>query len=220
MSLKSKPRILVADDNEDNRALLTMMLERVGFTVREADNGETAIEAFNSRHPHLICMDMRMAVMDGYAATKAIRQLEGGKEVKVLAVTASVFEEQRDEILSAGCDDLICKPVRENEIFDAIGRLLGVQYEYADVEQPAVPDSGIELTQEMLSQLPPELLAELRRATLVLDRAVMAVLIERIEAHAPETAKGLQRLVDGFQFEQIRDLLRRMEKWSDGVMGK
>ena len=175
--------------------------------MREAVNGETAIEAFNSWHPHLICMDMRMPVMDGYTAAKAIRQLPGGGQVKIIAVTASVFEEQRDEILGAGCDEFVRKPVHESEIFEAIGRQLGVQYEYADVEQPAVPDSGIELTQEMLSQLPPEVLAELRQAALVLDRAAMAALVDRIKTHAPDTAKGLQRLVDDFQLERIRELL-------------
>jgi CheY-like chemotaxis protein len=200
-------RILVADDNADNRALLTMMLEKVGFTVREVVNGETAIEVFRAWRPHLICMDMRMPVMDGYTATKAIRKLAGGEQVKIIAVTASVFEEQRDKILGAGCDELVCKPVREGEIFDAIGRQLGIEYRYADTLQSYVPEVGPELTGEMLSELPPELIAELRHATLVLDRATMAVLVERIEAHAPDTAKGLQRLVDGFKLERIRELL-------------
>ncbi len=200
-------RILVADDNADNRALLTMMLEQVGFTVREAVNGETAIEVFRAWRPHLICMDMRMPVMDGYTATKAIRELPGGEQVKILAITASVFEEQRDKIIGAGCDELVCKPVRESEIFDAIGRQLGVAYRYADTVQPHVPEVGPELTEKMLSALPPELIAELGHAALVLDRKTMAGLIERIEAHAPDTAKGLQQLVDNFQLGRIRELL-------------
>ena len=204
-------RILVADDNDDNRALLSSMLEQVGFAVREVVDGATAIEAFNSWRPHLICMDMRMPVMDGYAATRAIRKLAEGEQVKILAVTASVFEEQRDEIMGAGCDELVCKPIQESEIFDAIGRHLGVEYQYADTLQPHVPEVGPELTGEKLSQLPSELIAELRHATLVLDKATMDVLIERIEAHAPDTAKGLQRLVNNFQFGRIRDLLGRME---------
>jgi CheY-like chemotaxis protein/anti-sigma regulatory factor (Ser/Thr protein kinase) len=203
-------RILVADDNADNRALLTMMLEKVGFIVREVVNGEAAIEAFNAWHPHLICMDMRMPVMDGYTATKAIRKLEGGDQVKIIAVTASVFEEQRDKILGAGCDELVCKPVREGEIFDAIGRQLGIEYRYPESLQPHIPEVGPELTGEMLSELPPDLLAELRQATLVLDRATMALLIKRIEAHAPDTAMGLQRLLDGLQLERIRELLGDM----------
>ena len=204
-------RILVADDNADNRALLAIMMKKVGFEVREVVNGETAVEEFDSWRPHLICMDMLMPVMDGYVATKTIRKLAGGEQVKIFAVTASVFDEQRDKILGAGCDELVCKPVRENKILDAIGRHLGVEYQYAETLQPHVPEVGPELTSEMLSELPPELIAQLHRATLVLDRAAMAVLIERIEAHAPDTAKGLQRLVDGFQFEQIRDLLGKME---------
>jgi len=199
-------RILVVDNNTDNRTLLTSMLERVGFKVREASDGEAAIEAFQAWRPHLICMDMRMPVMDGYTATKAIRELPRGGKVKILAVTASVFEEQRHKILGAGCDELVCKPVRETEIFDAIGQQLGVEYRYTDTVTPPATEAG-ELTGEMLSELPPELIAELRNATLVLDRAAMAVLIERIEAHAPDTAKGLQRLVDDFQFERIREML-------------
>jgi len=201
-------RILVADDNADNRALLTSMLERVGFTVREATNGEAAVEAFGAWRPHLICMDMRMPIMDGYAATEAIHALSGGDQVKIVAITASVLQEQRDKILGAGCDELVCKPIQEEEIFDAIGRQLGVEYEYADTELPTVPDATIELTKEMLAELPGELLDELRRAALVLDRAAMAVLIERVDARAPNTAKGLQRLMDSFQFRRIQDLLR------------
>ena len=203
-----KPRrILVADDNTDNRALLSAMLERVGFEVREVVDGETAIEAFNSWRPDLICMDMRMPVMDGYAATKAIRKLPGGEQVKILAVTASVLEEQRDKILDAGCDELVCKPISEREIFDAIGRQLRVEYKYADAFESHIREHNIELTGEMLSELSPELRVELQQAALELSRTTMAELIERIEAHAPDTAKGLQRLVDDFQFERIRDLL-------------
>ena len=67
---------------------------------------------------------------------------------------------------------------------------------------------GVRVSEDELNA---ELIAELRNATLVLDRAAMAVLIERIEAHAPDTAKGLQRLVDGFQFERIRELLEELE---------
>jgi len=200
-------RVLVADDNTDNRTLLSSMLEQVGFTVREVVNGEGAVEAFTSWEPHLICMDMRMPVMDGYTAVRTIRKLPGGDKVKVLAVTASVFEEQGEEILNAGCDELVTKPIREYDLFAAIERQLGVAYRYADIETPHGPNAGPELTGKMLSELPPEMLAELHQAALVLDKAVLAELIERIKAFAPDTAKGLQRLVDGFQFERIRDLL-------------
>jgi len=101
----------------------------------------------------------------------------------------------------------VCKPIRESEIFDAVGRQLALEYKFADTLQPHVPVVAPELTNEMLSELPPEWISELRQATLVLSRTAMAELIERIQARAPDTAKGLQRFVDDFQFDRIRDLL-------------
>ena len=72
-------RILVVDDNVENRLLLTHLLERTGFTVREAEDGQQALAMFEDWRPHLIWMDMRMPVMDGYAASRAIRALPGGE---------------------------------------------------------------------------------------------------------------------------------------------
>ena len=81
---------------------------------------------------------MRMPVMDGYAATREIRALPGGDAVKIVAVTASAFEEQREEILASGCDDLVRKPFREHKIFEAMARLLDVEYVYELAgEEPA-----------------------------------------------------------------------------------
>jgi len=204
-------RILVVDDNTDNRALLTTMLGHVGFKVREVVNGQDAVEAFHAWHPHLICMDMRMPVMDGYAATEAIRKTDGGDRVKILAVTASVFEEQRDKILEVGCDEFLRKPVRESEFFAAIGRLLQLEYVYSEqIAGPERQETPV-LTVEMLSDLPDKLRAELRQRTLALDRTALADLIEGINAHAPDTAKGLQMLVDGFQIGRIREMMGKME---------
>ena len=152
-----------------------------------------------------------MPVMDGYAATRAIRDLPEGKEVKIIAVTASAFEEQSQEILDAGCDDKVSKPVREEEMLAAIGRHLGIKYEYADVVQETATETMIELSREMLVALPKELLEELRHAALVLDRSSLSGLIERIAVDAPDTAKALKTLVDTFQFGKIQNLLREIE---------
>ena len=125
-------RILVVDDNPDNRLLLTDLLTEVGFSVKEAENGEAAIAQFQKWQPHFIWMDMRMPVMDGYEATKKIRGLPGGEAVKIVAVTASVLEEHREEILASGCDDLVRKPFRYHEIFEAMARQLDIKYLYKD----------------------------------------------------------------------------------------
>jgi predicted ATPase/signal transduction histidine kinase/CheY-like chemotaxis protein len=114
------PRILVVEDQRDNRLLLSRLLREAGFEVREAENGEEAIGLFPQWRPHLIWMDMRMPVLDGYETTRRIRGLAGGESVKIVAVTASAFEEQREDILACGCDELVRKPFRENEIFEAM----------------------------------------------------------------------------------------------------
>ncbi len=204
-------RILVAEDNTNSRILLTSLLERVGFMVSAVANGEAAVEAFRQWHPHLIFMDMRMPLMDGYDATRVIRDLPGGKDVKIVAVTASVFEEQRQEIVEAGCDDMVQKPVKEEDLFNAIRRHLEVAYKYAYAIKPDVPGEGAELTGDMLSKLPGDLLAELSHATLMLDKTAIAKLIEEIKTHAPDTAKALQKLVDGFQHERIQEMLEEMK---------
>ncbi|GAG17292.1 unnamed protein product, partial [marine sediment metagenome] len=118
-------RILVVDDNFDNRLLLSSMLSQIGCNVREAQNGGEAISIFEEWQPHLIWMDMRMPVQDGYATTRKIRTLPGGEAIRIVAVTASVLLEQQEEILAAGCDELIRKPFQDHEIFDSMARQLG-----------------------------------------------------------------------------------------------
>jgi CheY-like chemotaxis protein len=202
----------VVDDNRDNRALLTSTLDQVGFVSREAEDGEAAIEAFLEWQPHLIWMDMRMPVMDGYAATKKIRGLPMGKAVKIIAVTAHAFEEHREEILAAGCDDLVRKPFREHEIFDAMARHLGVEYLHGDVTEAPVSGETPTLTAEMLSALPVDILDELRDAAVTLNRETMLAIIERIGSQVPDTASGLRGLMDKFQMGRIGDLLRAVPR--------
>lgn len=200
-------RILVVDDNADNRTLLTQMLETVGFTVKEVSNGELALKAFQNWQPDLILMDMRMPVMDGYTATRKIRELPRGNLAKIVAVTASVFDEQRDEILGAGCDDLVLKPVRESVLFEAIREYLKVSYKYSQKQRSDLQNGHVILTREKLEELPRELIAELHEAALVQDRQALTKLIEQIKPQAPETAEGLKMLLDGFQLGRIRELL-------------
>jgi signal transduction histidine kinase/streptogramin lyase/DNA-binding response OmpR family regulator len=200
-------RILVVDDNPENSLLLTRLLEETGFTVQEAANGEQAMAAFEDWHPHLVWMDMRMPGMDGYEATRRIRSLPGGESIKIVAVTASVFEEEREEILASGCDGLVCKPFRDDEILDAMATQLGAKYRYREGIPETVPSQRIDLTAEVLAGVPPELLQELDRATLALDREASYEVIERIGEHDPEVADGLRALIRNYQSARIRALL-------------
>ena len=197
--------------------LLNRLLEQVGFTVEEAENGQAAIAVFQAWRPHLIWMDMRMPVMDGYEATRRIRTMPGGEAdaVKIAALTASAFEEQREEILASGCDDLVRKPFLAHSIFETMARLLGVEYIYEqDGEAPALAQQ-VDLLTEMLADLPPDLRQQLEETTLALNRETTLEVIERIEEQAPDTARALRVLVEGFRMERIQKLLEGTDKGDD-----
>ncbi|HEY9596278.1 MAG TPA: response regulator, partial [Cyanophyceae cyanobacterium] len=135
-------RILVVDDARDSRLFLVKLLKSVGFSVQEAANGQEALEQWYFFKPHLIWMDMRMPVMNGYEATQQIKARERAITAKaihtahglslektvIIALTASAFEEERHLILSVGCDDFVRKPFREEIIFEKMAEYLGVRY--------------------------------------------------------------------------------------------
>jgi CheY-like chemotaxis protein/two-component sensor histidine kinase len=200
-------RILIADDHPENRLLLKSLLEVAGFSILEVENGKEALEAFEKQAPDFIWMDMRMPVMDGYEAVRQIRQRPGGDKLPIVAITASAFREQRPEILASGCDDTVFKPFREHEIFEVMARFLGVEYVYEEPDDSAAPIDDAELTAAMLAELPPQLLQDLDKTTLVANGQVILKVIDRIAEHAPETAELLRALVQNFEIERIRELL-------------
>ncbi|MET0022880.1 MAG: ATP-binding protein [Sedimenticola sp.] len=201
-------RILVVEDNADNRLLLTSLLNQIGFEVKEAENGEQAVELFKSWRPHLIWMDMRMPVMDGYAATPRIRELPGGDAVKIVALTASAFKVQRQKVIEVGCDDLVHKPYQANEILDVMAEQLGVKYFYEDTVEEEVTRRPVTLTVEMLNKLPADLLDDLAKAVTSLSAEQMAGVISDVRLIDNDVADGLQILVDNFQFSEINQLLK------------
>ena len=118
----------MVDDRTSNRLLLVKLLEPLGFEVREAENGAIAVELWESCQPDLIRMDM--PVMNGDQATKEIKAQPKGQATTIISLSASVFDEDRSIILSAGCDDLVRKPFRENTILEKISEHLETRYLY------------------------------------------------------------------------------------------
>ncbi len=128
-------RILIVDDVQENRALLQTLLTDVGFTVREAANGQAALDIWESWQPHLIWMDIRMPIMDGLIATQMMRSAEGDnseQKTVIIALSSSVLEEEQEAILAIGADAFVSKPFREAEIFSTMADYLGVQYLYEE----------------------------------------------------------------------------------------
>jgi CheY-like chemotaxis protein len=106
-------RILVVEDNLDNRRILVYRLKRIGeFDIIEASNGEEALAIVQgSPPPDLIFMDLKMPVMDGWEATKKIRQLSFGRDIPIIALTAQAMAGDEQKALAAGCDDYLAKPI-------------------------------------------------------------------------------------------------------------
>jgi len=194
-------RILIVEDQLENQLLLTQLMDKIGFEVRLAENGQMGVEIFQQWHPHLIWMDRRMPVMDGIEATRRIRELPGGAEVKIVAVTASAFVDERDETLKAGMDDFIRKPYRFNEIYECLARQLNVQYTYANLQPVAAV-----LTHNMLSVLPADLREELRAALESLEMARINAVIDQVSDDALQ--KTLSQLAGNFDYPAILAALK------------
>jgi CheY-like chemotaxis protein len=202
-------RILIVEDVVENRQLLVKLLVPLGFEVREATNGQEGIALQSTWKPHLILMDMLMPVMDGYEATRQIKQTIEGRETIIIALTASAFDEQRQRILSAGCNDLICKPFREEVLFEKIAHHLNLRYIYEEENSStsfSAPTLLKSLTTEDLSVMPTDWVIELHRAALCVDDNRILELIEQIPETKANLAKALRDLVDNFRIDIIIDL--------------
>ncbi|WRH67915.1 MAG: ATP-binding protein [Planktothrix sp. GU0601_MAG3] len=208
--VKGQPtyKLLTVDDKEVNRKLLIQLLQPLGFEIKEAGNGLEAIAIWNQWEPHLIWMDMRMPVMDGYEATKYIKSTTKGNATAIIALTASVLEEEKAIVLSAGCDDFIRKPFTENNIFEALTKHLGVKYIYLETKPyvlDVTPDSNS--MSQQLTRMSKEWIFQLYQASLEADTGLVIQLIAQIPNIETHLIQSLTRLVRKFQFEQIINLV-------------
>lgn len=120
-----KRKILIVEDYQDAREFMKFLIEAYGYQVTEAADGLEALKSFKSEFPDLILMDMSMPVMDGIAATKAIRQLKDGALVPIIAITA--FGRQfYERAVAAGCNDLIEKPLDLISLEKVLDQYLGL----------------------------------------------------------------------------------------------
>jgi signal transduction histidine kinase/DNA-binding response OmpR family regulator len=204
-------RILAVDDREEGRRLLSRLLAPMGFEVTEAGDGEQAVRAWRDGSPHLILMDMRMPVMDGLQATRLIKAEAHSRQVAapvIVALTASSFEEQRREILAAGCDDFLRKPFQEAALFEMLGRHLGVRF--LQDEPDAVVDTPAAEPPTARS-LPSDLRQALAQALGTLDVERIELVIDDIEAHDPAVAAVLRPMARDFAHARIARWLKESE---------
>ncbi|MDY7014519.1 MAG: ATP-binding protein, partial [Cyanobacteriota bacterium] len=201
-------RILVVEDRWENRQLLVQLLSPLGFETLEATNGREGIEMWEQYDPHLILMDLRMPVMNGYEAIQQIKATLKGQATTIIALTASALEIDRQMLSDTGCNDYLCKPFQTQELLETIAQHLGARYLYEtdpshalesnSPPEPPAPDD--------LAAMPHEWLARLYWAAIACDREEIAHLLGSIPEPHSLLRRQLEHLVENFHFPAIAQL--------------
>jgi PAS domain S-box-containing protein len=205
------PKILIVDDQIENRDWLVKLLTAIGFSVRSAENGEAAIRNWEQWEPQVILMDVHMPVMDGLEATRRIKANPRGKETVIVALTASAMDDDREAAFQSGANDFLSKPCREDELLKKIGDRLKIEFEYDEKsrdDEDRVHGDGEGLSAEKLNLLPLELLNKLRDATLGGDKKGLDHLILEIgETLDAGIAQVFQALANNYDYDGLMRLL-------------
>lgn len=200
-------RVLVADDVVENRNLLIRWLNTVGFVTMGARDGAETVRMFESWKPHLILMDLRMPVMDGYEAMQRIRSMPDGKKTAIIVVTASAFERDRQRVLEeSGSDGYVRKPIVESELFRTIERCLPVKFIYEEgTEGTPVPHQTINLkrTTDLLQNLDADLRGKILAAAESCDQGQLLEIGESLQDSSPEAAEILKECALSFTYDLI-----------------
>jgi CheY-like chemotaxis protein len=214
-------RALVADNNQANRDVLNNMLSRIGFQVKEASDGLEAVNKCRDWEPHLVLIDLVMPKMGGHEAIQSIRQsYKKSNPPVIIAVTASVLDEDRTHVLSLGAEGLLTKPFREADLFDMIAEHLDIPFEYAEKKslEEALPRSeefSMQQIQTALANVPLPWLRKMQKALHVLDTAQMLALLQACEGLNKQIAGGLRTMIEAYEFERLETLIGEVSE-SDG----
>ena len=201
-------RVLIVEDQRENWRLLQGYLQNAGFQVQVAEDAVTGINKFVAWRPHFIWMDWRLPGMDGLEASRCIRELDGGRDVKIAMLSAYAFGEDVEKAMAAGVDDFVSKPFRADEVFNCLARHLGVRYTYETAVTQTAPGP---LSPEAFASLPLELRKELAGAIISLDIDRIAAIITRIAEQNEELGRVLSQHAEQFAYPPILDALQSSE---------
>jgi PAS domain S-box-containing protein len=201
---RTPPRVLIVDDERDQRALLCDLLGALGVQTTEAADAQEALGAIATGAPDLVFMDVKMPGVDGVEATRRIRATEAGKRVPVVISSASVLHEERSHVLGTGANEFIPKPFREDEIWAAVERYLGPVFSYVDVPGAA---STAPLERADVLALGEGVVAELREAVELGYVARVPDVLAAVPEGQKQTAAALTRLATSMQIETLLRLL-------------
>lgn len=207
-TVKKIPKIEVVDDNEENRDMLKIILENVGYKICEATGGIEAIKIAEEENPDLILMDKRMPDMDGVTSMKIIRGKEKLKSIPIIMITASAYEENHRSAVEDGFDGYIRKPFIADEMIEYIGEILKIKY----VEKSRDDfEKDLKTVEDEISYtLEPEIVEIIKRyADEGSINDIFVVIKDKIELQNPSLAQKLFQLAENFDY---RGIIAEMEK--------
>jgi CheY-like chemotaxis protein len=204
-------KILIVDDNESNRTILVRMLKPLGFELQEASQGQEALEKAKSFQPDLILMDLIMPIMDGFEATRQIRNVPALENVVIIAISVRAFSEDRQKCAEAGCNEFMAKPVQLEALLQLMKAHLKLTWIYdnpSDGRQSAGPKR---VEDDQFIGPPSGKAAILYELSLQGDvkgiREQIAQLEQMGHQYQPFVTK-LRRLASKYRVKQIRKLLK------------
>ena len=206
-------RILVVDDVVENREVAQELLSQIGFEVRGAISGFEALSYAESWQPDLILMDMRMPIMDGYEATRKLKSNPLTQNIKVIALTASSFDEEQAKIVASGCNDFVSKPFREVDLFDKLAQNLKINFVYesnlegADSANKLKSNLEAKINSVSCQELSASWLKRLEKAVTALDETTLYELLGEIRDEHTSLAKAIEEKINDFAIDEILPML-------------
>ena len=207
----ARRRLLVVDDDATNRNVLRELLAPLGFDLEEFPGGEECLaRCARSPRPDAVLLDLRMAGTDGFQVARTLRQQPANDDLKIIAVSASVFEADRQQALDAGCDDFLPKPFTEEILLTALERALSLSWVTSISSTPSPAANGHQIFAPPVEEL--DALLELsRRGDVLKIRRRLADLLAADPRHA-SFVEPLAALAASYQMNRLRDtLLEKMK---------
>jgi len=207
-------KVLVVDDQWENRSVLVNLLKPLGFEIMEASNGQESVEKARQFRPDVILMDLVMPVMDGFEATRSIRQVNELTDVIIIVTSASAFQQDQEVSLAAGCNDFLAKPIQLDEMLEKLREHLKLEWVYEVDRRPKKTQDHLQISDKTTQPLvvpPAPIIKTLYEFTMQghIDGIIeQATQLEKTDEKFKPFATELLRLANEFQVRKIRELIK------------
>lgn len=202
-------RILIIDNQDKSRQLLTDFLEPIGFDVKEISDLENARDISQNWHPHLIFIDTKMILLDEKKIIKEIKNVQSVHQITIIGIASGKLEDSQINELKSWCDDFLCKPVAIELILEKVTSYLEVQYfyEYQDTEIVSTEKMVRNLNSSALKMMSSQWLQQVYWAASSGNRRILEQLIQQIPENHYSVTNSMMQLVNTFDYRKIRQII-------------